>query len=641
MLVDWPEARSVRLIWLSLPMAALALAIPSTASADAPSLPTVTTLSSSANPAGEGDPIILTAVVDGPGWPGGSVSFTDYELGPLASATVEGGKASVTLPPMSRGLHLVSADYAGDGTFAPSDGRTTLRVGPTVPAGVSISADQNPTPTGQGVTLTASLQTPAGYGMAAGTVTVMDGSSQLATLPVSLLAAPPGRGGPADQLSFATALPAGAHSITAVYSGDGNLTAATSAMWTQVVGERVATTTTLLPPVNPSLGGQRSTLTATVAPSTPASQQPSGTLTFRDGGTVLGRTSLTGGSGSLAVSLLDAGSHAVSVTYSGDGDFLASTSTPLALQVLSVGGGPAPTATSLVAGPTPLLFGQPVTFKASVAAVSGSDAPSGSVYFADESGTVLGSAALDGSGQALLSTSAFSPGPHRVKAVYAGGSRFAHSSSDAFELNVERAQASISATSGVRPATGGHDVSVAVAVNGQSSSPPGGSVSFAEQGSVLGTATVGAQGTAQVDVDGLAAGLHRVTALYNGDGNYGSASLTLTVLVPGPVATTTTLQASQMRLLPSRDLTLTAAVAASSPAGDAPSGPVTFKEGEQALGTGQLDGQGDAELTVPALAPGPHTIVASFPGSGSLQASSGTVTVQVLSGDEPAAEAGQ
>jgi hypothetical protein len=166
-------------------------------------------------------------------------------------------------------------------------------------------------------------------------------------------------------------------------------------------------------------------------------------------------------------------------------------------------------------------------------------------------------------------------------------------------------------------------------------------VSFAEQGSVLGTATVGAQGTAQLDVDGLAAGLHRVTALYNGDGNYGSASLTLTVLVPGPVATTTNLQASQMRLLPSRDLTLTAAVAATSPAGDAPIGPVTFKEGEQVLGTGQLDGQGDAELTVSALAPGPHTIVASFPGSGSLQASSGTVTVQVLSGDEPAAEPGQ
>jgi hypothetical protein len=640
MLVHRPGARRVRLIRLSLPLAALALAIPIPVAADQAPFPTATTLSSSANPTAEGDAVTLTAAVEGAGWPGGSVSFTDYELGPLASAPLEGGKATVTLPPMSPGLHLLAASYAGDGVFAPSDGRLTLRVGPPVTASVAVSADQNPTRPGQEVTLSASVQTAAGFGMASGSLTVMEAGTPLATLPVALLAAPPGHSGPADQLSFATALPAGVHTITALYSGDGNLTGGTSATWTQVVGERVATTTTLVPPANPALGGQISTLTATVSPSTPASTQPSGTLTFRDGSRVLGRASVAAGLGSLAVSLLDAGPHALSAAYSGDGDFLGSTSPPLALQVLGLGGGPTPTTTSLAAGPSPLSFGQAVTLKASVSATAGSDTPTGGVYFADESGAVLGSSALDDAGQALLTTSTLSPGSHRVKAVYAGGSRFAHSSSDALDVDVERAEASISPLSGTAPSVDGKKVTVAVGVGGQAGVPPGGSVSFVGQGSVLGTALVGAQGNAELDLDGLSAGLHRVIAVYNGDANYGSVSLTLTVLVPGPVTTTTALQASQTRVLPSRELKLTATVAATSPAADAPGGEVSFKEGDQLLGSGQLDPQGEAQLTVPALATGQHTITASFPGGGSLQPSSGTVTVQVLGGDEPGGDSG-
>ncbi|MDQ6748042.1 MAG: Ig-like domain-containing protein [Candidatus Dormibacteraeota bacterium] len=630
----------MRLISLPFLLAAFALATTPTAFASGPTLPTTTTLTSAADPAGEGLPITLTAVVEAPGWPGGSVTYSDYELGTLQSAPVQEGKSVVTLAPMAPGLHLLSADYSGDGVFAPSSTRLTLRVGSPVASTVLIGADHNPATPGQRVTLTASLQTSGGYGMASGTVTLLEGGIELATLPVSLLASPGGRGGSVDQLSFATALPAGVHSITAVYSGDGNLTGGASAIWTEVVGERVATTTTLAPPANPSLGGQTSMLTATVAPATPASKQPSGTLTFSDGAIVLGRTSLAAGAGSLAVSLLDAGAHALTVAYSGDGDFLGSTSQPLALQVLGVGGGPAPTATALAAGPNPAAFGQVLTFKASVAAVSGAGSPAGSVYFAEESGAVLGSATLDASGQAMLTTSRLSPGTHRVKAVYAGGNRFAHSSSEAFEVSVERAQASVSAVSGPEPSTGEQGISLAVAISGQPDAPPGGSVTFVDQGAVLGTVAVGDQGQAHLDTAELAAGLHRMVAVYNGDGNYGSVSAAFTVLVPGPVTSSTSIHASQRRVLASHDLTLTATVAATSPSGDAPAGVITFKEGDAVLGTGELDGQGSVELTLPALPPGQHTIVASFPGSGSLGPSSGTVTVQVLDNQEPRADSG-
>jgi hypothetical protein len=630
----------VRLIRLPFLLAALALATPTTAFAVGSTLPTTTTLLSAADPANEGDAITLTAVVDAPGWPAGSVTFSDYEIGPLQSASVSGGKASVTLPTMPPGLHLLIADYSGDGTFAPSSGRFTQRVGALVDSRVVIGADHNPSPAGQGFTLTASLQTGSGFGMAAGTVSLMEGANQLASLAVSLLAAPAGRGGAPDQLSFTASLPAGVHSITAVYSGDGNLAGATSSTWTEVVGERVATTTTLVSAANPSLGGQTSMLTATVAPSTPASRQPSGTLTFSDDGKVLGRTSLASAAGSLAVSLLDAGPHALTVAYSGDGDFLGSTSAPLALQVLGVGGGPTPTATALAAGPNPVSFGQSVTFKASVASVSAAGTPTGSVYFADESGAIIGTSALDQSGTAVVTTSNLSPGPHRVKAVYAGGNRFAHSSSDAFEVSVERAQVSIAPIANGESGSSDQPVSMAVVVSGESGATPAGSVTFVDQGAVLGTSVVADQGRAQLAVSGLTAGLHRLIAVYNGDGNYGSGSASFTVIVPGPVATSTSVRASQARLLPSRNLTLTVTVAANSPSSDVPSGSVTVREGDAILCVGQLDGQSSADVSLPALPAGTHTLVASFPGGGSWGASTGTVTVQVLSSDEPAAEPG-
>lgn len=627
----------MRLIKLSFLLATLLLAAPTKAFAVAPILTTAITLSSSAQPANEGDPITLTAVVDGPGWPGGSVTFSDYELGPLQSAPVQEGKATAVLPAMSPGLHLLTADYSGDGNFAASAGRLTQRVGAPVSSKVVIGADRNPTSPGEGVTLSASLQTSGGYGIASGTVTLADGGNQLAALPVSLLAAPAGRLGAPDQVSFAAVLPAGVHTITATYSGDANLSGGSSATWTEVVGEKVATTTSLVTAANPSLGGQTSTLTATVAPDTPASKTPSGTLTFEDGGAVLGRTPLAAGGGSLAVSLLDPGAHALTVAYSGDGDFLGSTSAPLALQVLGVGGGPTPTATALAEGPNPVSFGEPVTFKASVASLSGTEPPSGSVYFADESGSVLGGAILDSNGQALLSKPFLSPGPHRVKAVYAGGSRFAHSSSDVLELSVERAQASISPLSGAAGSSAAaRDVTAAVAVSGQPGAPPAGSVTFVDQGAAIGTASVGDQGRAQLEMTGLAAGLHRVIAVYNGDGNYASVTASFTVLVPGPVATSTSIQAGYARA--SRDLTLTGSVAATSPSGERPAGSLTFKEGDAVLGTGSLDAQGDAVVKLPSPAPGTHTIVVTFPGSGSLTPSTGTVTVQIPNPDEPATD---
>jgi hypothetical protein len=104
----------------------------------------------------------------------------------------------------------------------------------------------------------------------------------------------------------------GAHSITAVYSGDANVAASTSPVFTQTVSQassRVAVTSSQ----NNSIVGQSVTFTATVTPST-----ATGTVQFKDGTTVLGTVSISGGTAALAVSTLQAGTHSITAAYLGD-----------------------------------------------------------------------------------------------------------------------------------------------------------------------------------------------------------------------------------------------------------------------------------------------------------------------------------
>src|SRR5262249_5056131 len=70
------------------------------------------------------------------------------------------------------------------------------------------------------------------------------------------------------------------------------------------------------------------------------------------------------------------------------------------------------------AGPT--VFGQPVTFTATVTpTLAGAGTPSGRVTFFDGA-TALGSAPLDAGGHARLTTAALAPGGHAITATYGG-----------------------------------------------------------------------------------------------------------------------------------------------------------------------------------------------------------------------------
>ena len=118
---------------------------------------------------------------------------------------------------------------------------------------------------------------------------------------------------------------------------------------------------------------------------------PTGSVTFFAGATPLGSAPLSGGVASLAVTTLTVGSDSITAVYSGDPNFAGSPSTALSQTVEQDG-----TTTAVVSSANPSVFGQSVTFTATVSPTApGSGTPTGTVIFMDGS-TVLGSPILSG-----------------------------------------------------------------------------------------------------------------------------------------------------------------------------------------------------------------------------------------------------
>jgi sugar lactone lactonase YvrE len=86
-------------------------------------------------------------------------------------------------------------------------------------------------------------------------------------------------------------------------------------------------TSTALSPVAPVVSGQAAMLAATVSAVAPGSGIPSGSVTFFEGSTSLGSTTLSGsGVATLSAALAGSGPRTITASYSGNGDFLAGSS---------------------------------------------------------------------------------------------------------------------------------------------------------------------------------------------------------------------------------------------------------------------------------------------------------------------------
>jgi len=381
---------------------------------------TTTTVTSSVNPAVLGQSVTFTATVTSPatgaGTPSGSVSFYDGAT-LLGSASLNGsGQATLSTSALALGAHTISAQYAGDANFLNSTSAGLNQTMSQAATATSVASGLNPSTFGQAVTFTATVTVTApGSGTPTGTVNFRDGATLLGS----------GTLNGSGQATFTTsALGAGAHSINAVYAGDANFQTSASTNLAQTVNA-ASTTTGLASSINPTVFGQATSLTATVAAVAPGAGTPTGSVNFYDAATLLGSGTLNGaGVASLSTGALATGSRSLTAQYAGDGNFLTSTSSTLTQTVNA-----ANTTTGVVSSLNPSLVGNSVTFTASVAAVApGAGVPTGTVNFSD--GVVLlGSASLNGSGQATLSTSGLSAGGHGITAAYLGSASFNGSTS--------------------------------------------------------------------------------------------------------------------------------------------------------------------------------------------------------------------
>src|SRR6185369_13830843 len=142
-------------------------------------------------------------------------------------------------------------------------------------------------------------------------------------------------------------------------------------------------------------------------------------LTLNRGGTLNGTTSVnTVANGSATFS-------ALSIATAGGGRTLSATATGLTgATSVAFTVNAANTTTALSSLLNPSIFGQSVTFTATVTVNSpGSGMPTGTVTFKDGAAT-LGTGTLNGSGQTTFSTSGLAVGSHSITAVYAGDGNF-------------------------------------------------------------------------------------------------------------------------------------------------------------------------------------------------------------------------
>lgn len=288
---------------------------------------TTTTLASSSNPSAYNTATTFTATVAGASTPPGSpvvptglVSFYDGTT-LLGSAPIQGDQATFTTTTFASGTHQVSATYGGDSTYDPSTTTTPLtQVVAAAPNTALLSVSTRTPPYGIPVMFSASVNyfvNPGGP-TPTGTITFYDGTVALNSSPLD---------GPGGATFSTSALAAGTHSIRAAYSGDPNFAPSVS-QTTPLTVSTVPTSVALAAPAGPTAPGQPVTLTAYVTPTPAGAQPPTGTVVFYDGATRLGSAALANGTATLAVPGLSVGSHAIAVTYAGDGNFLASTSAP-------------------------------------------------------------------------------------------------------------------------------------------------------------------------------------------------------------------------------------------------------------------------------------------------------------------------
>jgi len=356
------------------------------------------------------------------------------------------------------------------------------------------------------------------------------------------------------------------------------------------------TTTTLVSSLDPSTYGQDVTFTATVTANAPSTINPAstGSVTFKDGSTTLCSAVAidSGGKATCAINSLDvAGSpHSITAIYSGDSNYKASPASTASSQGVNQAG----TTTSVGSSSNPSVYGQPVTFTATVVANSPSSinpTTQGSITFSDGTTTLCNTVPLS-SGKAMCSLNTLGASVHTIAASYSGDSNYKGSNAS-LSQKVNIAATTTVLVSNSNPSVYGQSVTFTATVTANSPSTINptnqGSATFNDGSVTLCNAVALSGGQAPCTLNSLdtVGSPHSIVASFSGDSNYSTSSRSFiqTVNKSSTIsAVTVTPNPAQY----SDVVTLTATLSPANVLGHAPATSVTFIVGTQVMGTASL-----------------------------------------------------
>ncbi|HEX4155828.1 MAG TPA: Ig-like domain repeat protein [Acidobacteriaceae bacterium] len=381
------------------------------------------------------------------------------------------------------------------------------------------------------------------------------------------------------------------------------------------------TSVALVSSANPSLVGENVTFTATV---TSDDTSRSGTVVFDDGATQLCSVTLSSsGTATCSTTTLTLGSHNITASYSGDANNASSVS-PVFTQIVKQSA-----ALTLVVSPNPSVVTATVTLTLTATAPTGT--PTGTITFYDGA-TPIGTATLNSSGTASITTATLAPGTHALSAQYPGDNTNASGESNTISEVIQQAATTTTLSTTNATPTVGTSVTFTATISSAEGPLPSGSVTFTDGGTTLGTEALDGSGTATLTLSSLAPGTHSIVASYGGDTDDAVSSSSPLTETVAQIATVTTLSSDANPLSAGGTLHLTATVAlAPGAAADGGlTGSVTFTDGITTLGTVAVDGSGHATFDVSTLTVGSHTMVASYGGATNYATSSSTALTQVV-----------
>lgn len=382
----------------------------------------------------------------------------------------------------------------------------------------------------------------------------------------------------------------------------------------------VSTTSLTITP-NPAVVGQSTTFTATVkSGASNGLPIPTGTVKFLNGTTLLSTQALN--SSSIAVyttSSLAAASYSVTAAYQGDLSNLASTSSAVALSVVTK----LPSTTALTLSTSTTIPGAPVTLTAVVTGTAGNPLVPGSIVQFMNGSTVLGQATLDSTGTGVFTTTSLALGTYSVTAAYQGDSNFSASTSVASTLVIKILPATTTVLTAPSTAVIGTGVTLSATVNPQSGgTTPTGTVTFFDGTTKIASVSLSG-GSAVTTLTSLTFGIHLISATYNGDvSNALSTSANTTVAITNNPVTTLTLSTLTSTIASGATATILGQFSYSSLNNAPPTGVVTFTRASTGsttgpnyvLGVAPISATGAVTFPYSYYSVGTYTVTASYPG---------------------------